>query len=157
MESIREYLIGVTAAALICAVMTKLLGKGTLGAVVKLIAGIFMALAIISPMVDIRIEELTDFVSDIKLSADDAAVEGENSARAAVESIITERTREYILDKAEALGLEMTVEVELDTGEIPVPRAVTLSGDISPYAKAVLSEYIAANLGIEAEEQTWKS
>lgn len=155
MEAIREYLIGVTAAALVCALVTRLQGKGTVGAVIRLMAGLFMALAVVSPWLDIRLDGLVDFTSDLQLEADALAAQGENSAREAMAEVITGQTRTYILDKAASLGASLTVEVALTAQELPVPRAVTLRGSISPYAKQELSAYIAVNLGIGTEAQTW--
>ena len=59
------------------------------------------------------------------------------------------------MDKAESLGAELTVEVTLSDDELMVPCAVKLSGAISPYAKKVLSDTIAKDLGIQVEEQIW--
>lgn len=156
MESVREYLIGVTAAAIFCGVLTRLIGnKGVTGALLKLVVGVFMVLAVVSPWLQVRWEQLMDITTDIKGDAEAAAAEGVISAREAMEEIITEQTAAYILDKADSLGVRLTVEVDLDSGEIPVPCAVRLAGNISPYAKSVLSEYISENLGIGTEEQTW--
>ena len=48
MDAIREYLIGVVAAALLCGVITTLIGtKGTVGVAVKLVSGLLMLLAVV--------------------------------------------------------------------------------------------------------------
>ena len=155
MEAIRDYLISISSAALICAVATRLVSKGTVGSVVKLMAGILMALSIVSPLLRIRLDELTDMMDDIQISAEEIAAEGENSARRDMEELILAQLQSYILDKAESMGVELTVEIELESQGLPIPCAVTLRGSVSPYAKSVLSDYIAENLGIEAEAQTW--
>ena len=157
MDQIREYLISITATALICSAAVKLINKGMIGAVVKLIAGIIMVLAVVAPWLSIRLDSLQDFASDIRVEAGDVAAEGENSARQAMAAIITGEVRTYILEKAESLGVELTVEVELREDDLPVPDAVRLQGQVSPYAKSVLTEYIAVNLGIAAEDQIWIS
>lgn len=156
MEGIREYLLQVTAAALLCGVAVGFLGKkDTLGAVIKMLAGIFMALAVVGPWVDIRLDSLLDITENFSLSASAAAASGENSAREAMAEIIIEETRSYILDKAEELGATLTVEVTLNGEDFPAPCGVKLSGNISPYGKQVLSEAIEKDLGISTEEQTW--
>lgn len=156
MEAVREYLLRVTAAAVLCGIATGLLGKkDTLGAVVKMIAGIFMALTVVSPWVNIRLNALKDITSDISVSADDAVSEGEISAREAMAEIIIAETRAYILDKANDLGATLDVEVTLDADDSLTPCAVRLSGNISPYGKRVLSKMIEDDLGISTEEQIW--
>lgn len=157
METIREIIISVTAVALICGIVTKLIHKGLLGSVMKLLAGIFMALSVVSPLLDLRLGDLKDFTLDIQTNAAQIAAEGENSARLEIAAIISEQSAAYILDKAESLGVELTVQVTVSHEDWPVPSGVRLEGSVSPYAKAVLSEYISETLGIEREEQQWIS
>lgn len=157
MDGLRDYLMGVTAAALCCSAAVKLAGKGLTGSVVKMLAGIVMTLSILSPLVSVKLDSYEDFFQSIQSDAEDAALDGKNSAREAMAEIISEEVRTYILDKADALGVELTVEVELSADSIPVPSAVTLKGSVSPYARSVLSEYISDSLGIGTEAQTWIS
>lgn len=156
MEAVREYLVSVTAAAIFCGVLTKLpWGKGTVAGLVKMAAGIFMALAVVAPWTQLRLDDFSNFTAGVESAAEEAAASGEISARNAMSQIIQTQTAAYILDKAESLGAELTVEVALDSGDIPAPCSVKITGNISPYAKAVLSEYIRDQLGIDRGEQTW--
>lgn len=155
MEAIRSYLLSVTAAALICSMVTKLVHKGTVGTVMKLLTGICMALTVVSPLVDIRLDGLKDLTVDVSQAASKAAAAGENLARQELETIITAQTQAYILDKAEELGLSLSVEVVLSGESYPVPAGVKLEGNASPYARMVLSDYITEKLGISAEDQKW--
>ena len=155
MESIREYLITVTAAAFICGMVTKLVKGGAIAAAVKLICGVFLALAVVSPLVKIKVGKLEDYTIDIRLDGEQLASQGENSAREAMAAIISEQTAAYILDKAEELGVTLQVEVTVSTGDYPAPCGARLEGNVSPYVKAVLSECIQEDLGISTEEQLW--
>jgi len=156
MEDIRTYLLSITAAAIVCGLLTRFLGnKGLLGSTVKLLAGIFMALTVIGPWVNIRIDALGDLRFGIAESAEDAAAAGENSAREAMSEIIIAQTQAYILDKADALGAQLAVTVELSGDMPPVPCGVRLEGRVSPYAKKVISDMIEQELGIGMEEQIW--
>ena len=58
------------------------------------------------------------------------------------------------MDKADRMGLEISLEVELDDNN-SVPSGACISGDLSPYAKKVLGEYIEDSLGIAKENQKW--
>ena len=156
METVRDYLLTVTSAALISGIAVGLLGKkDTLGAVIKMLAGIFVSLSVVGPWVNIRLDSLTDITDGFSLNASEAVDSGENSAREAMSKIIIEETRSYILDKAKELGAALTVEVTLNEADFPAPCAVKLSGNISPYGKQVLSEAIEKDLGIGTGEQTW--
>lgn len=156
MEEIGQYMLRLTAAALVCSIATVLAGKkGSLGAVIKLLAGVYLTLNIVSPWMQVRWLELTDLTEGFSAAANDVGLEGQNAAREAMAESITQKTSAYILDKAGSFGAELTVEVILDTSAIPVPCGVRISGSISPYGKRVLSSMIEEELGIPTEEQIW--
>ena len=156
MEAMGEYLLRLTTAALICGMITAFFGKkGTFGGVIQLLAGIFLTLNLVSPWVQLRLDGWTDLLKDFSVSADTLGQAGENAAREAMAKRITEQTKAYILDKAQALEAALTVEVILDDSEIPAPYGVRISGKVSPYAKRVLSDFMESELGISREEQLW--
>ena len=156
MDTVRSYLLQITAAAIISGIVTGILGKkGMLGTTLKLLAGVFMALSVVSPWVDLRLDSFEPFMDGISFDASGAVADGENSAMNAMKSIIKERAEAYILDKASTLGVHVMAQVTLSSDEMPVPDGVTISGQISPYAKSVLSTCIADDLGIKLEDQQW--
>ncbi len=157
MDRVGAYLIGVTAAALLCALVTKM-GFGHLtGAMIKMVCGVFMAMAVVAPWSTLRLQDATDFVVKIQDSGADLAAQGEKTARDAMANIISGRTQTYILEKAASLDLKLAVEVSLSDEEIPIPIGVTLRGTASPYGREVLGEYIRTELGISEEAQIWIS
>lgn len=153
MDGIRQYLIVVTTAALICGIVTKLSAKGMIGTAMKMLCGVFLTLAVISPLVKIRIANLENYTLSIQSQGQALAQEGEKTTRDAVAEVIINRTEEYILDKAETLGVSLSVEVIL--GEDLVPKSVRLEGNVSPYAKTILAQYISDSFGVDAEEVEW--
>jgi len=156
MQAVREYLLQVTAAAVVCGIVTSLIGKNnTLGKVIQMLAGFFMALAVVGPWVNLRLDNIKDITSGFSDSADAFAEAGEASAKEAMAKIIKEKTEAYILDKAKKLGAELTVAVTLDEQDHCAPCAVTISGSVSPYARQVLSDLLEEDLGISTEDQKW--
>ena len=156
MESIKIYLLGVVAAAVICGIVTRLMGdKGTQGAMAKLIAGLFLAFTVIRPVANISLDGLSDFTSAYSDAGQQAAAAGESLTKEALAASIKTQTEAYILDKAAALQVDLEVEVTLSDENIPTPTAVRLSGKVSPYAKARLQSIITEDLGIDKERQTW--
>lgn len=156
MDSIRSYLLSVVAAAVICGIVTRLLGeKGTQGAVAKLLTGIFLALTVISPLAKVKLDRLTDLTESYRVDGFTAAAAGEEMTREALAQSIKAQSEAYILDKATALEVTLAVEVTLTDEDIPVPCEVRLSGQVSPYAKNKLAGIIAEDLGIGKECQTW--
>ena len=156
MESVREYLLGVTTTALCCGILTAILGKkGMCSSTVKFLCGIAMILSVVVPLLDLQIGSIQGTFQNLSMETKTVTAYGEETALKEYADIIKSRTAAYILDKAKSLGAELTVEVTL-CDEVPLaPSGVKLSGAISPYAKKVLSDTIANDLGINAEEQIW--
>lgn len=156
MDMLRQYFLSVTAAALICGIVTGLLGKkGTAAAFIKLIAGMFLAFTVINPLARLEWDRLTDYVDDISVDSSAAVGAGTAAAQNAFRDGIKAQTEAYILDKAAAWDAGLTVEVSLSNTDPPVPVAVFLSGQVSPYAKAQLAQMMEQELGISKEDQIW--
>ena len=158
MEHIREYLLSVTAAALLCGIIQSLIGgKGSTASILRLVCGIFLSFTVIHPIADIQINEIAVFPSHIMTDAQYAVEEGEDYAKRAMARHIKEEAEAYILDKAQAMGAELSVDVGVSEDEIPVPFQVTITGQISPYTKGQLMKILEKDLGIPEENQQWKA
>lgn len=156
MDGIREYLIGVVAAALLCGTITTLTGtKGTVGVAVKLVSGLLMLLAVIRPWTSISLDGLLGWAEDITADGTGFAASGEMMAVEVYRTSIKQQMEAYIVDEARALDCELTVEVILSDDEIPVPAQVRLTGEISPYARQTLTNMVTERLGIEQEDLIW--
>ena len=152
-DTVKDYLLSIAAAALVCGIVNSIAGKtGSISQLLKLLCGLFLAATVIKPLVDIRVESILDFTKDLTLKGEMAVSQGEDMASEEMKRIIKEKTEAYILDKANALGAEITVEVALKDY---IPAGVTIMGDISPFAKSSLSATIAQELDISPEEQIW--
>ena len=156
MDEIRHYLISVTACAIICGIVTGLSGKNSAhGTIIKLISGLFLALTVISAWVKVQLIDFSDYMDSFSCEASVWAADGESIAYGELSAIIKEQTEAYILDKAISMGLNIEVEVTLDSSNPPIPSAVSINGSISPFSKEKLSRYIADDLGIPEESQLW--
>ena len=94
-------------------------------------------------------------MSSLNFDANSYVQEGVAVSKNYTADIIKTQTEAYILDKATRMGLEISVEVELneDNGSIPCRSKIT--GVLSPYAKEALGSYLEDNLGISKENQDW--
>lgn len=156
MDGIREYLIGVIAAAVLCGIVKSLLGNnGTVGIAVRLLCGLLMILAVIRPWTDLSLDGILDWADSITADGSGMVAEGNAMANEAYRESIKQQTEAYILDESRVLGCELTVEVRLSQDEIPVPEMVWLTGETSPYARQTLTNLITERLGIEREDQIW--
>ncbi len=152
----KDYITGIIAVAIISAVAIGLVNKDTAnGKLIKLLCGVLMCITVISPVVNISFRQITGYLQDISVGAESYSQEGEQIAKDRMKAIIKSKTEAYILDKANLMGLRIAVEVELNDSNNSVPSNVTIQGDISPYAKEILSSYIESNLAIPKENQKW--
>lgn len=153
----RGYVLSVVAAAVVCAIVRRLVNeKSSTGQITRMLSGILMTVTVISPLAHITFDNITGYLDGISVDAKGYSTEGNTDAQTEINKIIKTRTEAYILDKAASMGLEISVEVELDDSNDSVPCGVTISGAVSPYAKQVMGAYIADNLGISKENQIWK-
>lgn len=157
MTWIREYLIHVTAAAMLCGIAVGLVGKkGTAAALTKLVAGLFLAAAVIGPLTGLRFsisEEIADpFRAEASIIISEAKQETEEKRK----EIIKQELEAYILDKAAKLGVEVSVEVRLCDEELPLPTAVCVTGQAEPAVRTRLTQTIMQDMGITRENVIWK-
>jgi len=154
MRSLGEYIVSVTAAAIVCAIVGGMMPKGTAKEILRLVGGLFLVFAVIRPAADLRLPDLSAMGEGYREDAALAAAEGENQALETVRLRIKQDLAAYILDKAGELGLELTVEVILeDSGYLP--EAVRVSGDAAPEAKQEMLRYLTRELGIQEDQIQW--
>lgn len=156
MVALREYVLSVSAAAVLCGIICGLCGEKSLsGPVVRLICGLILTLAVLRPVIHIRLEDLMYNWDSLRNDSVLKAQEGVDYANQAMGQLIKEKTAAYILDKAGQYDAAIEVEVQVTDDTIPIPDQVTVTGHISPYVKEQLQDYIESDLGIPRENQRW--
>lgn len=156
MEGVREYLLSVTAAAILAGIISSLTGeKGSQPGLVKLISGLFLCFTVIAPIARIKIADFTDFTSNLLVEGQQLAQDGEDYYTQALRQVITEETRAYILDKARTYGTEIQVTVVVSGEDQPIPESCTIAGNLSPYVRQQLKKVITNDLGIPEENIVW--
>ena len=157
MTQIRQYILSAVAAALLCSILRGSLGKtARFSALIDIVCGLFIAFILFAPLIDIDLNVIDFALADsFQMGAQDAVEEGEETAQAAVLSIIKEQTQAYILDKADSLGMNISVEVEIDQ-DTNIPNGAIIHGTVSPYEKTMFCQYMEASLGIPEANQQWE-
>lgn len=154
MSQLAGYAISAVSGSVIVAIVCSVFGdKNGISSVIKLVCGLFLTFVVINPLITLDFSRISDYIEHFTLEGMEAASAGENLAREAEGDIIKSHVQAYILDKAESLGTQLDVEVILDQDNMPV--AVELEGNISPYAKAKMTEMITEELAIAKEHQLW--
>ena len=153
MEGLRQYVISVAAAALICGIVSGMVQNGAAKELVRLLCGLFLAVTALHPLVKLDLSNLGEFALPYTQEAESVAAMGENMARESMADIIKAESEAYILDKAAELNAEITAQITV--GDYQAPTAAKLSGEVSPYARQRLEKILESDLGIAKENQLW--
>lgn len=154
MERVRNWLEAVMLVSMLLAVARSLLPEGSVRRIAGYTGGLVLLAVLLRPLA--RGE---DGAFRLTLARYTAAVEDRQTELAGAEAQalaqgIAERTQAYILDKAAALGTELSaVTVTTRTGGdgVPLPWGAELTG---PYSRT-LAEELEQELGISKERQVW--
>lgn len=152
----KAYLIEITAAAILAALIRKLAPKSGAGRGARLGAGLLVLLCLLQPLGRFYRDGTALFSRDWGQVDPMVSDEVGQEANRLMESLITQQAEAYILDKARAMGLEaeVTVTVWLED-RYPVPWAVTIRSDPTGQQKSALETEIQDALGIPPERQEW--
>lgn len=152
----KAYLIEITAAAILAALIRKLAPKSGAGRGARLGAGLLVLLCLLQPLGRFYRDGTALFSRDWGQVDPMASDEVSREANRLMESLITQQAEAYVLDKARAMGLkaEVTVKVHLED-RYPVPWAVTIRGSPTGQQKSALETEIQDALGIPPERQEW--
>jgi len=149
----KQWLLGIVLTAFAGGLARQLAPSGREQAMVRLVGGLLLTLAILRPLAGLDWEgpalEAGSFQSR---TAEQAEIYRKNQQEA-LAAIIAEKTGAYIWDKANQLGLACQVTVATAAGEsgIPLPESVTLAGPYSPALAAAIEE----GVGVPVERQYW--
>ena len=158
MESIRNYILRIVVAAIVCSIVKSLLKEKTsTGKMVNLLCGVLMSITILSPIASVSFQNITKFYDNTTFNADQYVNDGKLAAQESAANIIKSQAEAYILDKAAAFGATLDVEVLMPADGFHQPEGVVLYGDVSPYVKLQLQRIIAEEILITKEQQQWIS
>ena len=154
MGTFSSYLVSVCSGVLLVVLLGSWITKEGMKKVFQLVSGLFLAVLIVSPVLRLDPDTIS---AELRSSAlmDHSAVD-QDLLNDQMSDIIKARCREYILDKAEQLGMVINVDVELAIREtFSVPVQVTIQGDYTLQQKEQLEHLIAADLGVSVDCQKW--
>lgn len=155
MAGLAQYILHVTSAALICAIVLSVTKKGPSGEMIRLLCGVILTFTALQPLTGLDLQVLATSSAQFQRGGEAAAASGKAWARSAAADIIKGECEAYILDKAAALRAEVEVEIELSQDAVPVPIRAEIRGNLSPYHRLVLSDVLQEELGIAKEDQRW--
>ena len=156
MDALRQYILSVSVAAILCGLVSSLMPKGNFQSILKLICGVFLALLVVKPVSELDPKSiLTRITGQVTQEGEAAVAFGEEMARDSMTQYIKREAEAYILDKANAHGITAEVEVSVGAGELPIPVAAVIRGTVPEPLKLELERLIGENLGIAKENLQW--
>lgn len=146
---VQNWLLSIAAFSIVLTVTLTLTPEGQGRKAVRLCGGLVMALLLLQP-----VRQWSAGAADLSL----ALPEPEQAAgSSALKQLIEERTGAYIVNEAQALGLEVNACVTCDTsGAAPVPAYVEVICADPENAKRLLSDLITRELGISQARQRYE-
>ena len=156
MESVGEYLVSVTGAALVCSGVTCLVDKSKPAiTVIRLICGVFLLIVIIRPILQLEVTLPFELLHSSVTSADSVLAAGTNAAAENQQAHINKQLDAYIQQKLNTMNCTLETKFTLDGNYPYAPLQIELNGRISPYLRSYLSNWIHTELGIAPEDQVW--
>ena len=152
----KTYLLRLTAAAILAALIRKLAPKSGAGRGARLGAGLLVLVCLASPLGELNLAAAAQKLAQNGFTQWRTADEVDQQANEMLEELISDAARSYILDKAQAMGVSLETEVTLRLqNRYPVPWSATIRSSANQTQRETLTEEIARDLGIPAERQEW--
>lgn len=153
MGALREWLTSLVTVTLLLSVVQTLLPEGNLRKIGAFTGGLVLLAALLQPVLKTDLEELRLEFDDYEAAVAQRQAELTAAGDRELTALIETRTAAYISDKAEGLGLPVSVQVSAEKNEegVPVPVSAEVTG---PYSGA-LAVWIEEELGIPTERQVW--
>lgn len=153
MQQLGEYVLSLTAGAVICSILLSLLQEGTGQQLLRIVCGVYLSVTALLPLTGWSLPELEGILRDHVPEAEAAATMGEDMAFQQRQVLIKQELEAYLLDKAAGMDAKITPEVFLD--ETGTPVSIRISGAVSAPVQAALETVISQELGIAKEDQKW--
>ncbi len=153
MGAVREWMAAVVTVSLLTAVLRAMVPEGTLNRTVSFLSGVILLIVLCQPAIHWDDGALNFDFSQTAREIEHRQEEMEASNQAALREGIEARTASYISDKAEELGLSVSVRVQAeDNGNgLVVPVFVEITGPRSQQ----LAQWMATELDLPEERQVW--
>lgn len=156
MDGLKNYLVAVCAASVLAAFLHTIVPGEKFKRILEFAGGVLLLLVVVSPVVHLEEREIGALFSQYISDSKQLAVNYHTDSREQMDQIITDRCTEYILDKAEMLGMAVSVTVRLDDqAAVSYPIGVTVDGEYTEMQKVQMSKILEQDIGISISEQEW--
>lgn len=153
MAAVREWITAVVMVAMLLSVAQTLIPEGTIRKIASFTGGLILLVTLLRPVLGADLKRLDLDFADYGAAIEERREELEESSETRMKELIETQAAAYISDKADALGLTVSVRVTARAGSdgVPVPWSAVLTGPVS----GELAAYMEEELGIPRGRQTW--
>lgn len=153
----RDYLIRLTAASVLAALIRRSAPDSGGGKAARFGAGLLVLITALSPLGNLDVPAAVAGIVQRGYGDVLTTVPVDRGANTLMEELIRDTSESYILDKAQTMGVELVVQVQTEQSSgYPIPWAVVLEGKWSQESRALLSRWIEDSMGIPGERQEWR-
>lgn len=149
----------IAGAALICSAAMALTPKTKVKSALRLICGLLLICAMLSPLVRNGAPELSMNISQYRAQAAALSAGAQENSNELSRTIIEDELEAYILDKAREMGEtpgEIKLELRWSSEGFWYPQSAEINGaGLSVTGRNRLENLIEAELGISPERQYW--
>ena len=158
---IKEWIMGITAASILVSAVIAITPNGASKKSVRLVGGLILFIVIIRPLKEMNMSDLAFYNMQYRADYEKYEQKLIMQDSSMIKTIIEDKTRTYILQKADLLGIECDAEVSAQKREdgYPYPDEIIfyVSEDHDSESIKQLSYIVASELGVPVEKQEWRS
>ena len=157
MGAVRSWLLSVIAVSLLCAVADALMPSGAVKRVGRLVCGLVLIGAILSPLTALDLDGNQRWLEGYLDSLRSRKSELEETVNGQIKVIIEQNLSAYIVDKAAELGLTCRARVECGLSEdgLYLPVRTEVIGSMTADVQSKLVRIIESDLGIPPQSQIY--
>ncbi len=151
MQAVNTWLLSVTAAALLTAVVRSMMPQGSVKTVGTLACGLLLFLATAKPLLGLSWEQLADRAQALGREAEQSQQELEGVREELEQTVIDRRTAAYSRDVT--AGLDAQLEIIWDySSQPPQPSGADMTGALTQQQRSALLERLERELGLAPEQ-----
>lgn len=151
-DSVRGWITSVVMVTMLLSVAQTVIPAGKIHKVSRFSAGLVLMIALLQPILNLKPGTGEFQIEDYEELVWERQEELEQTVEAEWEAIIEKEIAAYISDKADALGVEVSVRVRTETG---VDGNIVLMAELTGQSSEQLAAHLEEELGIPRERQVW--
>ena len=158
-DGVRDWMVGLIAAAMLSAITSGITPKGTVGTIGKLVGGLVFLLCLLRPVAGVDLEQLAENFARARVESGtyEAALEEINADLQ--KTIIEESSAAYSEEQAKRMGINCKIQIlcKKEKDGVPYPKEALVTGTLTNEEQEAVRQILEADLAISPESVFWKT